>query len=95
MQNNSIDSNLAFSFESVNGGIRVLYYSLCCMHSFLAVAVFLRRLGFFDGFDDEHGISVGISWNCRSDVERLSWFKASGILKVAIDQFQMLSIVHL
>ena len=62
---------------------------------FVATTSSLRRLGFFDGFDDEHWISVGISWNCCSNIVRISWFKASGVLKVAIDQLQMLTIVHL
>ncbi len=75
--------------------ICTLYILCCSCENPFATTVFLCFCGFFDGFHDEHWISIGIVWNCRSDIIRFSWFEATGILKVAIDQFQVLSIVHL
>ena len=55
----------------------------------------LRRLCFFDSLDDEHGIAVSIVWEGSRYVKGLTGFKTTRILKITINQLQVLSVIHL
>jgi len=61
--------------------------------------VLLRRIDTLlrlHGLNNEHWITIGVVWCICCDVKcSPGFFKASSILKVAIDQLKVLSIVHL
>jgi hypothetical protein len=54
----------------------------------------LRYSLLLDSFHNKHGIAIAVFGKRRSNVKSFSWLEAARVLKVTVDELEVLSIVH-